>query len=131
MKLTAERLREQLHYDGLDNRSYRASRLAWLYMSGAWPDQLIDHINGDTSDDRFVNLRPASQSENHVNSCVASHNTSGLKGVNFYKRYGKWRAFIQKEGKQIHIGYFDTIQEAYDARVSKAQELFGEFARAA
>lgn len=114
---------------GLDMRQYRSARLAWLYMTGEWPEGVIDHINGDPADDRFANLRPASQLDNRANSAVSSHNTSGFKGVNFHKRVGRWRATIQREKKHIHIGYFDSAEEAHAAYMKKASELFGEFAR--
>lgn len=127
----AGRIRKQDGYRriGLDHGRYVASRLAWLYMTGEWPAAEIDHINCVRSDDRFINLRPATRDENARNTRRPSSNTSGLKGVSW--RGGKWRATIKKDRKPIHIGFFASPEAAHAAYVAKAQELFGEFARAA
>lgn len=69
----------------LDDRSYHAAKLAWLYVFGEYPECVVDHINRIKDDDRIVNLRLATQSENIANSTMWSHNTSGSKGVYHYK----------------------------------------------
>lgn len=165
-KITAERLRELLHYDpdtgvftnlvarkgrfakvgepagrirghdgrcriGVDGGRYFANQLAWLYMKGEWANSRIDHINGDQADDRFENLRTATHSENLANARRPRHNVSGFKGVSWHKSAGRWRATIKKDRKPMHLGYFDTASEAHAAYMAKANELFGEFARAA
>ncbi len=111
---------------GIDYGRYFASRLAWLYMTGEWPESEIDHINRIPNDDRFANLRVATRGENQANRGRPQNNTSGLKGVNRHK--GRWRAFIKKNGVNIHLGYFPSANAAHEAYVAKAQELFGEFA---
>ena len=107
-----------------------AHRLAFLYMTGEMPDGSVDHINGDRADNRWMNLRLASRSENACNSRLSSRNTSGKKGVSWYAPGAKWRATIQKNGKCHSLGYFDTVDQAEAARISAAEKLHGEFARA-
>lgn len=116
---------------GLDNKHYLANQLAWFFMTGKWPPHHIDHINGNQADDRFSNLRPATGSQNLANAKRPKHNRSGLKGASWDKRSGKWRAVIKQHRRVIHIGLFDSPEEAHAAYLSRAKELFGEFARAA
>jgi hypothetical protein len=117
----------------IDGRRYFAHRLAWFYVHGTWPNDQIDHINGDRSDNRFSNLREATNSENQQNRGVQSNNTSGCKGVNWAKHANKWRAAIMHNGKPKHLGYFDAdkLDEAAAAYAKAAREHHGEFARAA
>ena len=113
-----------------DGRLYRAHRLAWLYMTGQWPS-LIDHINGIRDDNRWVNLRQATYAQNSANSKTPTHNTTGTKGVHYYKSRGKWTAHITVARKTKCLGYFDTFEEAKEVREKAFAETFGEFARAA
>jgi len=112
----------------IDGFIYRAHRLAWLIMTGSSPKILIDHINGDPSDNRWSNLRLATKSENGCNSKVRSHNRSGIKGVRRLKS-GKWNARIVLSGVETNIGSFLTIEEARAAYAEKAASLHGQFAR--
>ena len=108
----------------INKRSYKAHRLAWLYAYGEMPKYFLDHINGDKIDNRLCNLRLATNAENQMNRvkpCVT--NNSGFLGVNFNKQMNKFAARIQSEGKRIHIGYFDTAEEASDAYIAKKTEL--------
>lgn len=90
-----------------------AHRLIWFYMTGEWPDQ-IDHINGVPSDNRWVNLRNVSNHENRKNCKKRKDNTSGFSGVRFHRT--KYQARIFVNGKEKHIGVYDTIEEAVAAR---------------
>lgn len=110
---------------------HRAHRLAWLYMTGAWPLAEIDHINLDPSDNRWENLREATHSQNGTNKRRHRDNTSGFKGVNWHKASQKWRARIMKEKCEMSLGYFDTAEAAYAAYCEAANRLHGEFARVA
>lgn len=78
----------------IKGKKYYAHRLAWLYMTGSWPKEHIDHINGNPSDNRFCNLREATRSQNMHNQGVCSNNTSGYKGVCWHKSNQKWEACI-------------------------------------
>ena len=106
----------------LQSRRYKAHRLAWLYIHGSWPNDQIDHINRNRSDNRIANLREVTNKQNGQNRSTQSSNTSGHPGVYWYKPYSKWRAQIMHNQKLIHLGYFATIEEALSAR--KAAEKF-------
>ena len=162
--LTAERLRELLHYDsdtgvftwrvdrrggrkagdvtgarhgrgyvviGIDNKLYLAHRLAWLWMTGAWPEDKIDHMDLDRANNRFANLRPATESQNKANAPLRRDNTSGFKGVSWHSAVNRWAAQIHHNKRHYHLGLFDRPEEAHDAYVAAAERLFGEYARAA
>ncbi|ABK00189.1 HNH endonuclease [Xanthomonas phage Xop411] len=98
------------------SKHYLVHRLAWLLHTGSWPIQQLDHINRVRDDNRIENLRECSNAENSQNRGKQSNNTSGVTGVSWYKRSGKWQALIKLNGKHIHLGYFDTIEEAATAR---------------
>ena len=116
----------------LDDRSYYAAKLAWLYMFGEYPECVVDHINRNKSDDRIVNLRLATTSQNIANSGMWAHNTSGVKGVYHYKDRAErgwpaWWAYITHNGKRKSLGYFHSKTEAKFAREEAELDLFGEF----
>lgn len=112
----------------IDGRVYFAHRLAWLYEFGEFPRGIMDHINGDRKDNRIINLRQASLSQNGFNRRMQSTNKSGVKGVSWSNRDNKWRAVIMHEGKSINVGYFTEKNAAADAIEKKRSELHGEFA---
>ncbi|MBK9496425.1 MAG: HNH endonuclease [Xanthomonadales bacterium] len=107
---------------------YTAHRLAWLFVHGTFPANMIDHINGDGEDNRIVNLREATHSDNARNRCISKRNMSGFKGVDFRPDGKKWRASICVNRKLIHLGLFSTPEEAHEAYVAAAIRLHGEFA---
>lgn len=105
-------------------KRYYAHRLAWLYVYGEFPKKFIDHINGIKTDNRIINLREASISENNQNQKLPSkNNTSGLLGVCYAKKYKKWQSQIEINNKSVFIGYFDTKEEAHIAYINKKREL--------
>lgn len=105
-----------------------AHRVIWALYYGGWPSDGIDHINGDTKDNRIDNLRAATQHENMRNTKKRSDNKSGVKGVFWAEKYGKWEAQIQIGGKSTSLGRFSDIQDAANAYKAAAAEAFGEFA---
>lgn len=111
----------------IKEKMYSAHRLAYLYMTGNFPENFIDHINHIRDDNRWVNLRDATDSQNGANRPKFKNNTSGYKGVCWHKRDKKWCAKIQYMKKSIHIGYYTTPQEASEAYKKKAIELYREF----
>lgn len=117
---------------GRSGRSYAAHRLAWLYMTGSWPNGEIDHIDLNPSNNRWSNLRLATRSTNIANTRKRADNMSGAKGV--YRGEGRkrpWRAEITVHKKRIFIGAFATIDEAKAAYDACALKYYGEFARVA
>ncbi len=116
---------------GIDFRRYRATRLAWLYVTGSWPTHEIDHKNLNKADDRFSNLRPATHSQNLSNVAIKRNNTSGIKGVSWDRRRRKWIATITANGRQQNLGRFRTRRAAKAAYRSAAAKIHGEFRRVA
>jgi hypothetical protein len=118
---------KQYLYVKVDYKRYLAHRLIWFLMTGAWPKDQIDHINGNRLDNRWINLRPATASQNSGNSKRRSDNSSGFKGVYWNKRDNKWQARIGADCK--YLGLFDCPAAAYFAYVIAADKRFGEYAR--
>ena len=114
---------------GIDYVRWYAHRLAWFYMTGKWPENEIDHISGDPSDNRWENLREATHLQNMFNKGAERGNASGFKGVWLEKQCGHYRSAVRYKGKTYHCGCFSSPQEAHKARSEKAKELHGEFAR--
>lgn len=112
----------------INGRKLHAHRLAWLYMTGKWPNCEIDHINRNRSDNRFVNLRQATSTQNKHNTTHRINNTSGHRGVTWHKQRGKWQAQISVAGVHRYLGLFDTVDEAVQAR-KNAVALFHSFAQ--
>jgi hypothetical protein len=90
--------------------------------------KMIDHIDGDTRDNRRALLRPATNAQNQYNQGIPSHNTSGHKGVTWHRATQKWHAKIRHEGKRLHLGYFTDLEEAAKAYREAALKYHGEFA---
>jgi hypothetical protein len=88
----------------------------------------IDHINRDRLDNRKINLRVCSRSENRCNCGIRSDNTSGFKGVYWHKRMGKWRAVVHKNNKEISLGYYSSPEDAAYAYDLGAKKYHGKFA---
>jgi hypothetical protein len=98
------------------------------FIVGATPgDPRVDHANTDTMDYRRCNLRYATPTQNSVNAMRV--NRDGYKGVRLRCDGKKWTARIQFDGRGIHLGSFDTPEDAARAYDAKAAELYGDFAR--
>ena len=106
-------------------KSYKAHRIAYLLMTGYMPEKQIDHINGNAGDNRWINLREASNAENSFNRKKSTKNTSGYKGV--HKKGKKWISQIQINNTKMYLGSFDSKEEAYKVYCEKSKELFGSF----
>lgn len=109
------------------NKKYAAHRLAWLYMTGDWPIDQIDHINGIRDDNRLCNLRECSQSENMMNIPKNKSNKSGIKGVFFDSHAKKWRASCRLDGKKVFLGSFVSPELAGIAYKNFAKLHHGDF----
>ncbi len=98
-----------------DGRQYSGHRLAWLLSYGDWPEEEVDHINRDRSDNRLINLRSVNRYLNCANMGMRKANTSGYKNVHWDQRRNKWLAHIRRRGHLKHLGYFEDIQDAVKA----------------
>jgi hypothetical protein len=115
----------------LNGRHYRAARLAWFYMTGVWPRDLVDHIDTNKANDAWRNLRPATMSENKGNQRSTVKNRLGVKGVrlNRHSKRLPYVAQININRTRYYLGSFATIEEASSAYAERARMIFGEFAR--
>lgn len=94
----------------------RAHRLAFLYMTGSFPQDQVDHEDHIRHNNEWLNIRQCTNQENHKNESLSKNNTSGNIGVSFNR--GKWCAYIMVDRKKQHLGRFITKQEAICARKS-------------
>jgi hypothetical protein len=115
----------------IDGRTFKAHRLAFVWMTGELPSEDVDHIDLDKGNNRWANLRAATRSENRANTRLSSSNTSGLKGVSWFKTCSKWRAQIKKRGRSTDLGLYDCPAAAHFAYIIASKEAFGNFARVA
>ena len=91
----------------------RGHRVAWFLMTGEWPIGEIDHVNNQRNQNAWINLRDSTHQENQQNQKSPSkNNKSGYLGVSWHKQKQCWRATIYTNGKQKHLGLFNTPQEA-------------------
>jgi hypothetical protein len=114
----------------IEGHPFYAHRLAWLYMTGAWPTEWIDHDNLDRGDTRWGNLRPATRGQNNSNRGAVKTSRSGVKGA-YPMPSGRFTAAIRHAGKIHHLGCFDTAEEANTAYAEAALSTFGPYARSA
>jgi len=113
---------------GYKGRTYRAHRLAWLFIHGALPLVDIDHTDGNGLNNRLDNLRLATEAENLWNRKICTRNKSGVKGVCWYAAGQKWAAQIRKNGVKYFLGYFSDIAAAEKTVKEARARLHGEFA---
>lgn len=112
---------------GIDGKLYYSSNLIWLHVTGRWPKDQIDHVDGNPSNDAWHNLRSASKRQNCRNRKKHITNKIGIKGVS---RCGsKYRATICVNYKCLHLGLFETAANAKRAYRAAAKQHFGEFIR--
>jgi len=112
----------------IDNRMYRAHRVAWFHVHGTWPRNEIDHIDRNRANNRIANLREATSLENTANTAVRRDSLSQIQGVGFQRHTRKWVARIRYRGREYHLGYFETAEAASAAYRRAKREFHGEFA---
>lgn len=110
-------------------KKYLAHRLAYAFMTGEFPPEgyEVDHIDGNTTNNTWSNLRLATHSQNMHNSKLRANNSSGYKGVTWHKHANKWIAQIQVNGNQIYLGSFNSAEEANSAVMQARVKLHQEF----
>lgn len=107
----------------IDGGHHKAHRLAWVYTHGYFPEHGMDHLDRNKSNNCIENLREVSQSCNMRNTGNPKNNSSGVKGVSFCNRTGKWHTKIVVPGKQHFLGYYKSFHNAACARLAAEQCL--------
>lgn len=110
-------------------RQYKAHRLAFLHMTGKWPSEEVDHINGDRANNKWSNLRESTRTGNNQNRPMHRRNTSGVKGVSFDKKYQKWGVKVCVNSKQINLGYYDDLELADLVATEARNKYHGAYAK--
>jgi hypothetical protein len=112
----------------INNKKYNAHRLAWLYVYGEMPKNLIDHIDNDRSNNKISNLRQSTHQTNSENYKTPKTNKSGVKNVCWYKNSNKWVVSMSVKKTKKTIGYFDDIELAELVAIEARNKYRGEFA---
>ncbi|MFZ2540824.1 MAG: HNH endonuclease [Gallionella sp.] len=107
----------------IDNKSYKAHRVAWFFVYGIWP-RILDHIDHDKLNNRIINLREVTTAENGQNQIEAqAGNKNGFLGVDYHKSSRKFRAHIMTNRKRKFLGSFLTAEEAHEAYIAAKREV--------
>lgn len=118
----------------VDHCLYKAHHLAWFYMTGTWPKPQIDHDDRNRANNRWKNLREATNSQNGANKTGLKGTGTGIKNVSCVHGYGNRRtryiAYGSTNQKRVYVGSFDTLDEASAAAFAHAKKEYGEFAHA-
>jgi len=115
-------------YVKIEQRSYCFSHVVWALATGSWPQEEIDHIDGDQANNRLSNLREATRAQNGANRGLHKNSRSGVKGVYFSK--GRWVAQAGGKGNRV-VRYCNSIEEARAAYAGAVVSLYGDYARLA
>lgn len=110
----------------IDGTIYPSASLAWCYMTGNYPTNLIDHKDHNPSNDAFDNLREATYQQNNFNKSYVKNKT-GFRGVHWNPQLSKWGAVIHVDGKSYHLGTFTCPEDASLAYEKAAKEIQGEY----
>jgi hypothetical protein len=112
----------------IGQKIYQGSNIAWLLMTGEWPSAMVDHKDGNPRNNRWSNLRLATNSTNRANSRTGKNNRLGIKGVRLH-RNGQFEARLRKDGRAIYLGCYPTLDAAQQAYAAAAHAAFGDFSR--
>ena len=119
-------LRTRICQDKTVKAFYVRRLVAIAFLDNPNYKQFVDHINNDTLNNHYTNLRFATTQEQMRNRRISKKNTTGVKGIT-YRKSGKWEASIKVNGKTYNLGQFKTLEDAKLVRMKKATEIFGEF----
>lgn len=108
----------------IDGVAFYAHRLAVIWMTGVEPVAVVDHFDGNKANNAWSNLRVCTQQRNSVNRSVDKRSSTGVTGVYFDKKSGRWWSRIVFEGKTINLGRFDSLAEATDARKNAERQYY-------
>lgn len=114
----------------LFGQTYPATHLAWVIVKGRWPRYQVDHRDLNPANNRWTNLRSATNQQNVCNKRARSDNKSGYKGVCWKAKNRQWVAQICVRGVVKHLGLFPTPESAHAVYATAAKKHFGAFARA-
>lgn len=117
--------RIDLNVDGV---KWRAHRVAWALSAGRWPACVVDHIDGNASNNAIANLRECSLRQNQFNRVACKRNRLGMKGVTWLPNKRKFRAAIRINGRQTHLGLFADAESASAVYRAAAGKHHGAFA---
>jgi hypothetical protein len=112
----------------INKKMFLLHRVVFLWHHGYMPT-IVDHIDGDSTNNKIENLREATQSQNMMNRSASKSTKSGYKGVYLVKKSQKWQAYIAINRKNTSLGYFLDRHEAAKAYNKAALELYGKFAK--
>lgn len=113
----------------INHKDFMLHRIIWLLMTEEDPGTMqIDHIDGDRLNNRWANLRLATNAQNVYNQKLQPRNTSGVKGVCWFKDARKWVVQIPAQGYKPYVGRFDSLEEATEVARRVREERHGEFA---
>jgi hypothetical protein len=115
----------------INKKLYKAHRLAFLFMTGEFPNSnlQVDHIDGVCDNNRWCNLRIATAAQNQHNSKIAINNSTGVKGVSFNKRTNKYAVDVRLNKQHNYLGEYATLDEASKVAKSARLQLHGNFAK--
>jgi hypothetical protein len=116
---------------GVDRKQYQAHRIIWKMMTGEDPADQVDHEDGDRQNNRWTNLRAATNGPNIQNAKLRKDNKSGVKGVCWDGHHKAWKVYISAGKGQKRLGRFKSLEEAAAVRRNAAEKLHGDFARSA
>lgn len=113
----------------INGKKYLGHRLAFLYMTGKFPEEDVDHINGNRTDNRFSNLRVATKAQNNLNRKLNNNSSSGVKGVTFNKKLNKWLVQLQINKQKMYFGVYSDFELAELVSEEAIKKYHKEFAR--
>lgn len=122
-------IRSGYRFIKINGKTYSNHRITWLLSTGVDPNEMeVDHINRNPCDNRPINLRLVTKSQNQCNSKTRKDNISGERGVYWYKPRGKWQVSVKLNGRDYFGGRFDSLERAKESAKELRNKLHGQYA---